>query len=138
MMSTKRFHEITGHFSNDPQGVTARNFTDQPVIEAVQALQKPAEITGNRGPVIDPTRYAECSVSPTAGMDKRYRETDTSLSLHPAFLSTRAFWESLTVGDVPDRCPACSSRNVAPLFWPDPSLDQYECVDCGALFCWRD
>lgn len=62
------------------------------------------------------------------------------LVIPPAFLSTRAFWASLAPGDVPTRCPACSGSAVTPLFWPDTSLDQFEChePDCRAIFCWRD
>ena len=58
----------------------------------------------------------------------------------PAFLSTRAYLASLPPGAMPDRCPHCASRAVAPLFWPDASLELYECFApaCRAIWCWRD
>lgn len=57
----------------------------------------------------------------------------------PCFLSTRAYIESLPPGAIPDRCPLCGSKQIAPLFWPDPSLDRYSCFndECLAEFGWR-
>jgi ribosomal protein L37AE/L43A len=34
----------------------------------------------------------------------------------------------------PRRCGSCGSRAIAPLFWPDASLDVWDCSDCGAIF----
>ena len=57
----------------------------------------------------------------------------------PAFLSTRAYLASLPPGTLPDRCPTCGSREIAPLFWPDASVDSYDCSnpDCHTIFSWR-
>ena len=52
----------------------------------------------------------------------------------PCFLSTRAYLASLPPGALPDRCPACGSREVCPVFWPDASLDQWDCADCKAMW----
>ena len=37
----------------------------------------------------------------------------------------------------PRRCPECGSRNIAPLFWPDPDTDVFDCADCAAMFSGR-
>lgn len=58
----------------------------------------------------------------------------------PVFLSGRAFWESLPPGELPTRCSQCGSKEISPLFWPDPSIDEYQCYEptCMAIFGWRD
>lgn len=60
-------------------------------------------------------------------------------TIPPCFLSTQAFLASLPIGELPDRCPACGSRQIAPLFWPDPSLDVYDCANpaCHAIWSHR-
>lgn len=37
----------------------------------------------------------------------------------------------------PTRCPNCGSRAIAPLFWPDASLNVFDCCDCLAIFSGR-
>ena len=63
-----------------------------------------------------------------------------SAPTHPAFISASAYLASLPPGALPTRCPACGDPGVAALFWPDPSLDLWDCANpaCHAVFCWRD
>jgi hypothetical protein len=65
--------------------------------------------------------------------------SEPAAKIPPCFLSTRAFIESLPTGALPSTCPNCGSREIAPLFWPDPSLDRYSCFnpECLAEFGWR-
>lgn len=37
----------------------------------------------------------------------------------------------------PRRCPSCGSDAIAPLFWPDASLDVWDCQRCAAIFSGR-
>lgn len=37
----------------------------------------------------------------------------------------------------PTRCPACGSREIAPLFWPDATLDVFDCRRCASIFSGR-
>jgi ribosomal protein L37AE/L43A len=37
----------------------------------------------------------------------------------------------------PRWCPSCGARAIAPLFWPDASLDCWDCLDCFAVFSGR-
>ena len=150
----KAFHEISAAFSNAPEGVTARNFIDQPVITPPQMLQKRPEITRNPEPVIAPTRYEGTPEGAPAEIGTIYRSNST-----PVFLSPDSVGEQADIGDrephrrpsmtrterllqeikarMPRHCPACGSEEIAPLFWSDPTVDVWDCCRCAAIFSGR-
>lgn len=77
-----------------------------------------------------PLTYPPCTGGePPAGCER---------PMPAAFLSARAYVASLPPGELVAVCPACGSRAVAPLYWPDPSPDPHECFDCKRLFSGRD
>lgn len=124
MITDRALHEITRPVCNQEAPITGRNYE----ISGAQALQIGPVISCNQESTIESGDYKG---GPDPRVEIGIGVLRTPVSLYTASPSVRKAMLNL-----PTRCPACGSENIAPLFIDD--RDAWDCAERNCHAMWTN